>query len=261
MERKQFIGATGSRFLFAISLLLSGCVLAHAGSVPIALAGWNQDVIAQNTDSSPRAGTSTGVDVWSFYEAGAPTTSQGLPSTGLFTSASNPGVQFQLAPYNQNNALANSSVFLVSPTRYNSLSFLVTTLSGGYNDTASWHATLHFSDASTTTLGITIDPDWSNPGAGNAAISNVGAALRGNWGDFNYAAPLGMFEHDFTLSGSDATKTLSSIDFVTVSGVDTLLMAVSGTPAIASTPEPATLGLLSLGLISVGFAVTRKKLA
>lgn len=214
---------------------------------PLALTGWNQDVIAENTAASPAAGTTTdflgGATDWVWYEQGAPSSSQGLPSSGSFASQANAGVTFQFQPYDGNNAVVQSgTVTLTNPGKFNSLAFLVSAQGSG----STWNATLNFSDNTSTVLSTQADPDWTQTGLN--AIDNMGLFPRsGSWAGA-YSGNLHMFEHDFLLSATDQAKTLTSISFNKISG-NMVLFAVSG----IAVPEPSSLSLMGL----VGMAIVR----
>src|SRR5207248_8809529 len=88
-----------------------------SASTPLALGGYNQDVLTAVSESAASPfGTTVGVDNnsstggWSYFERGYP---GAIPGTGLpttasgrtFTGATNPQATFQLQPYVGNNAL------------------------------------------------------------------------------------------------------------------------------------------------------------
>src|SRR3974390_1163159 len=90
---------------------LSGFRPAPAGSMPISVTGFNQDVVvaagAINDPTTHYANavtasmdTGTAKTFYTWYEAGLPGgTGGGLPASGTFVSAADPTTTFQLAPY------------------------------------------------------------------------------------------------------------------------------------------------------------------
>lgn len=224
--------------------------VASATVSPIALTGWNVDIIAENTASGPTGGTSTSVVPpggpggglpnnlgWVFYETGAPGSTQGLSTNGTYSSLINPDVTFQLQPYVGNNVvLQGGTLTLVSPAAFSSLAFL-TTAQGATGE--SFRITLNFSDGSTTVFTGS-DPDWVTPpdATTNSAITNCGLVLDYNsWSGFD-SGNVSMFEHDYTLSLQNQQKILNSISFSRTAGNYEMLFAVSGDQlSTPSSPE------------------------
>jgi len=118
---------------FALPLLLGaafGCT-ARAANIPIALIGWNADVIAENTAANPQARSNANVNGYVWYETGAPGSSQGLPVSGSFVSAFNSNTTFQFQPYTSQNVVINSGTLtLAAPSTFDALEFLTSAYQG-----------------------------------------------------------------------------------------------------------------------------------
>jgi hypothetical protein len=153
-----------STLIYAVSGLLARTT-PPVGS-PIAVTGWNRDVVIPNTALGPPY-TNDASRLYpgkgsAYYQMGLPNTSYGLPRTGTFASAVDATV-FQLQPYTGNNALVMSadtgltqgSLSLNTAAVYNSLSILANSASGGGTPVA----TIQFSDGSTLATNFNAQ-DW-----------------------------------------------------------------------------------------------------
>src|SRR6266850_1866369 len=164
----KMAGLAGFLALLACSSFASAAFA--AGMNPIALSGFNRDVMIENTASGPpynsaalnfNAGENT-----TFYQTNLAGKTHGLPATGLFINT-NDGTALQLQPYTANNALVlspdtgltNGTLFLVTPKVYDSIAIIAN--SGNGDALGSGTLTLHFSDGSTFVTNY-YAPDWFN---------------------------------------------------------------------------------------------------
>jgi hypothetical protein len=103
---------------------------------PIALTGWNTDVVFENA-ASPAATSFDNLNqrqadapLYAWFESGLQGHTDGLPASRQLVSAVDSEVLFELQPYNTNNVLLLTGVkpsgklVLVEPTAYNALFIL-----------------------------------------------------------------------------------------------------------------------------------------
>ncbi|NGO38758.1 hypothetical protein G4L39_05030 [Limisphaera ngatamarikiensis] len=144
---------------------------------PIAVTGFNLDLVVENTASGPpyhaRAVEFNPGENLAFYQAGLPGKNYGLPVNGRWTSALDNETEFAFAPYEKPNALVLSSatgltegtLTLMQPAVYRRIAVLAHSAGGG----GSPSLTLHFADGRNVNA-IYQAPDWFN---------NSGYALQG----------------------------------------------------------------------------------
>ncbi len=158
---------TTRNFLFAL-FITSQALRAATNMTPVAVTGFNQDVVIENTATGPpfnayavemNAGEGN-----AFYQAGLAGKLYGLPVSGFFTNAAD-GSVFKFQPYTANNALILSSdtgissgtLTLVTPAVYQTIAVIAH--SGSADTVGASTLTLNFTDGSSATTNY-YAPDW-----------------------------------------------------------------------------------------------------
>jgi hypothetical protein len=199
---------------------------------PLQLAGFNRDVVIENTASGPPYSGAAVVlpgEATCFYQSGLAGKNYGLPLSGSFLSALD-GTAFQFQPYTAANALALSSttgssgtLTLVAPDSFRRISLVANSGNGGGVATC----TLNFTDGTTFTTNYNA-PDWFN---------NTGYALQGverinpdNGGVSGSPSNPRFYQTTYDLGAlfGPGNKALASISFVQAPSGCTLIYAVSG---------------------------------
>jgi hypothetical protein len=262
----------------AVPVLIAVALLAVApgvmgASIPIAVTGFNGDVVSENTATPFAASFDGGTNAW--FESGLGGHADGLPNSRVFVNdgsngSTNTGTTFMFQPYTGNNALllkagsTSGTLTLTNPASFGLLAILASSGNGG----GTGNAVLNF--AGGITRNITYNAtDWnqqSNP-PGPTALGNLGrnTAIGANGMGFTYGknVPFAFYETDINLLslGADGL-TLQSITFNGMAGTanTTGIFAISG--GAAPVPEPSTLILGALaGLGVLGLSLRRSRIA
>jgi hypothetical protein len=140
-----------------------------ADMTPLALTGFNRDVVIESTASGPPytgfAERLNPTENNVFYESGLPGKIYGLPVSGSFVSAVGDNTTFQFQPYTANNALVLSSdtgltegtLTLTAPETFGRIAIVANSASGG----GAASVTLNFADGTSFATSYNA-PDWFN---------------------------------------------------------------------------------------------------
>jgi uncharacterized repeat protein (TIGR02543 family) len=232
---------------------------------PIAVTGYNLDVVVENT--AVGGNTTNYADIFDpscsfilppsppvcFYEAGLAATDLlgggsavlGLPQSGLFTSLADNATTFQFGPYNSGNVLyltsgaASGPLTLSAPAAYQSLSVLAASAQGGGNGTL----VIHFADG-TASSAIPFNAanylTTNTPGP-DAAITHFGLLVTGAYNVFGSVDNDTFFPTLYQTSinlhnlGLD-TELITSVTFTMPASTNT--NTVTGIFALSGTEAP-----------------------
>ncbi|MFO1458325.1 MAG: hypothetical protein U1G08_02880 [Verrucomicrobiota bacterium] len=202
---------------------------------PIALDGWNRDVVLENSASAQAQTVDSFGGTW--FESGLGGHGDGLPTSRRITSRLDPSVVFELQPYTGSNVVWLSastrirSLTLQEPAAYSKLHVLAHSAGGG--GTASLRV-FYTDGTSSTTLPI-VAPDWwdgsparpaRRPALNGLARSATAARLV-----YDPVPPgFSLHQTDVDLSvGPNAGKRIERLEFTRANGAEvTCILAVSG---------------------------------
>ena len=248
-RRRIFLRAASRQILAAAVFFSAGSGRAAPSLTPVAVTGFNRDVVIENTAAGPgyssyalefNLGEGT-----AFYQSGLPGQTHGLPASGQFTNGGD-GTVFQFQPYTASNVLvlystgpSNGALTLATPAAYSRIALLAHSGNGTASGAAS--VTLQFNDGSTFTTNY-YAPDWFN-NAGNVALQGVdrisissGSANGGSTGNPRfYQTTINLF----TLGA--ANKPLTNLTFAMPAATkSTGVYAVSGLKSSSVTAAAVT---------------------
>ena len=240
-------------WLACLLLLCCAAGARAANLTPVAVTGYNLDLVVENTASGPPF-TAYAVEFSPgegnvYYQHGLPAYTNGFPATGLFTSALGDGTTFQLQPATAKNALVLSSatglstgkLTLVTPGIYNRIAVIANSANG--NASGQGVLTLNFSDGSSVATSY-FAPDWFNNvtnvalgGMDRIAVTSGALTIAGVNNPRLYQTTVSI---PTLLNGTN--KPLASLSFgrPTVANA-TAIFAVSGELAALSPPVAAAI--------------------
>src|SRR5258705_11980763 len=105
--------ATGKLRLLSLCASFTALITEAASNMtPVALTGWNRDVIVESTAVGPPftayAAPMNSGEANAFYQTGLPTYAWGLPPSGAFVRMIGDSTIFQFQPYTATNQLVLS---------------------------------------------------------------------------------------------------------------------------------------------------------
>jgi hypothetical protein len=255
VARVEFSGEGGGGGR-AVIMAVSGAATAGAGFAPLAVSGYNFDVVVEATARQPiteLGATTASMDAglqntgFSWYEQGyatnAPATGLPLAGTTFTNITASDHVYTMAASYTANNAIlvnveSSGTAQFVSPAAFSAISILGS--AGGGAVTIAY--TVNFTSGQPET-GTFVVPDWFN--APNPALIAGGRVNVANGGLDNVGAQNPrLYAIDITLQNT--TTPIASIDFLHAEGGgNAAIFAISGAtgagaPTIVTQPLPAT---------------------
>ncbi|MDO7848135.1 T9SS type A sorting domain-containing protein [Hymenobacter sp. M29] len=237
---------TSFRALALLTLGLGAMPAAHAALVPVAVTGYNADVVADGA-GTVISSTTDDVDggaVGNRFNFMAPTfigstgvaPTSFLPANGTFTSAVTSGLTFRFASYSANNSLRINGIgsgTLGFPTPLAASDVYLLATSG--NGISGFTATVTFTDGTTQAFTGLSAADWFS-GTSNIALRGFGRVGRDNNVIQNSTTDPRLYEFRLTLSSANATKAIQSVAINKPAATGTLnVMGVTVNASMAAT--------------------------
>ncbi|MBX3402326.1 MAG: hypothetical protein KF699_02830 [Phycisphaeraceae bacterium] len=203
---------------------------------PLAVTGFNRDIVVENTATPPYANFAESFDLINnlcLYETGLPGSIKGLPAGGMFFSESNAAIVGQLAPYDQPNALLLTSIIPAATLTldpgdqrpYDLLAVFASTSSGG----GLGSLVIHFTDSTSSDPIAFNAQDWFFVTTSNA-MSNLGRLnLNTDAIDDGSAGNPRIYQSVLNLSGLGLNnRAVQSITFTRPATGATAIFGISG---------------------------------
>ncbi len=243
-------------------MLLSGQFTRGQNYTPLVVtSGFNEDVIAEDrpasTHSTAAVDATSGGANNAFMSINYPGATVGLPANGLITTIATetPGLTFQLAAYNQNNALkinANNGTGSLAVQAAPNLSKLYVLVTSG-SATSSFTGTITFTDTTTQTFTSQSVPDWYQTGTPPVAIRGIGRVPRtGSENPDNNTTNPKLFQVAIAIDVANQNKIVQKVDIVKTSSTSGFLNIFALSGEITPTCFPPTqLGIENLTATTV----------
>lgn len=223
--------------------------------VPVAVSGFNQDVIAEGTGGDASAVTTTTFDdpgvtgsnhvlYTKGFRNDATKETYGLSDDGKVNSEDNTSINYQLADYDGNNVLLltgseTGDLTLETPGVYSRFTILSSSAQGS----STFKVVVTYSDATTEEVDFNV-PDWAT--GDGASISNLGRIERDN--DTYQDIDIKMYDNTvdvnpakivtkltFTKDGGSGRTGIFAICGLTPLGVPDAALATAATDVVSST--------------------------